>query len=42
VDKEAVQMFAAPIEGTLKNVVEVGDTGVAPHAVGVQTSLVCG
>jgi hypothetical protein len=30
-DKEAVQMFAAPIEGTLKNFVEFGDTGVARH-----------
>jgi hypothetical protein len=30
-DKEAVQMFAAPIEGTLKNFVEFGDAGVACH-----------
>ena len=30
-DKAAVQMFAAPIEGTLKNFVEFGDTGVACH-----------
>jgi hypothetical protein len=30
-DKKAVQMFAAPIEGTLKNFVEFGDTGVARH-----------
>jgi hypothetical protein len=28
-DKEAVEMFAAPIEGTLKNFVEFGDSGVA-------------
>jgi hypothetical protein len=30
-DKEAVEMFAAPIEGTLKNFVEFGDSGVACH-----------
>ena len=30
-DKAPVQMFTAPIEGTLKNVVEFGDTGVACH-----------
>jgi hypothetical protein len=30
-DKEAVEMFAAPIEGTLKNFVEFGDAGVACH-----------
>ena len=30
-DKEAVQMFVAPIEGTLKNFVEFGDSGVACH-----------
>ena len=27
-DKEAVQMFAAPIEATLKNLMELGDAGV--------------
>ena len=30
-DMEAVEMFAAPIEGTLKNFVEFGDSGVACH-----------
>jgi hypothetical protein len=30
-DKEAVQMFVAPIEGTLKNFVEFGHSGVACH-----------
>ncbi len=30
-DKEAVEMFTAPIEGTLKNFVEFGDSGVACH-----------
>ena len=30
-DKEAVQMFATPIEGALKNFVEFGDTDVAWH-----------
>jgi hypothetical protein len=30
-DKPAVEMFAAPIEATLKNFVEFGDTGVACH-----------
>jgi hypothetical protein len=30
-DKKAVEMFAAPIEGTLKNFVEFGDSGVACH-----------
>ena len=32
-DKEAVEMFAAPIEGTLKNFVEFGDSGVACHEI---------
>jgi hypothetical protein len=30
-DKAVVQTFAAPIERTLKNFVEFGDTGVACH-----------
>jgi hypothetical protein len=30
-DKEAVQMFAAPIEGILKDFMEFGDTGCADH-----------
>src|SRR6202011_2364134 len=29
--KEAVQMFAAPIEGTLKNFMEFAETGFADH-----------
>jgi hypothetical protein len=34
IDKAAVEIFAAPIEGTLKNFVEFGDTGVACHEHG--------
>ena len=30
-NKQAVQMFAAPVEGTLKNFMEFGDSGVARH-----------
>ena len=30
-DMEAVEMFAAPIEGTLKNFVGFGDSGVGCH-----------
>src|SRR6266481_5989815 len=30
-DKEAVQMSAAPIEGTLKNFMEFAETGFADH-----------
>ena len=30
-DKKAVEMFAAPIEGTLKNFVEFGHSSVAGH-----------
>ena len=30
-DKKAVELFAAPIEGTLKNFVEFGNGGVAGH-----------
>jgi hypothetical protein len=30
-DKKAVEMFAAPIEGTPKNFVEFGDSSVAGH-----------
>jgi hypothetical protein len=29
--KEAVQMFAAPIEGTLKDFMEFAETGFADH-----------
>jgi hypothetical protein len=30
-NKEAVQMLGAPIEGTLKDVMEFGETGSADH-----------